>query len=227
MLLNFIFSHLNAIMLFVWLIFFALVAMRFVRPLWVKNISYGWFVLAAIVLHLLYAGFVTWGQYHVWATGSDFTRVFLTAPLSPAAPLPAIFEWTRGYFDQPLGYFAYYAIGRFFLKVFVLFAFSGFFYFLFKIWNRYRRVFAPQGPELLLVLMLIAGWPGVLVLIPLGFFLSVLSFGLPARISTKVQPLGTPPRISIEHMFLIATPFAVLFARLALAYLNVLPFVAL
>lgn len=217
--LNFIFTHLNAIMLSVWLVFFVFTVLRFVRPQWIKNVSYDWFVFATIALHLLYAVFVTWGQYYVWSMGSDFTRALLSSPLASAAPLPSIFEWTRGYFERPLGYFAYYAIGRFFLKIITLFAVSGFFYLLFSVWNKYRSVLAPQGQKLLLILMLIAGWPGVLVLIPLGFFLSILSFIVPARIISSPIP--------IEWMFLIATPFALLFGRFALSYLNVLPLVAL
>lgn len=252
MALNFIFSHLNAIVLAIWLIFFAVVAVRFLRPAWLPRLSFGWLAVAAISLHLLFALFITWGQYHVWATGSDFTRVFLSSPLSPEAPLPGLFEWIRGYFEQPLGYFAYYVIGRFFLKVVALFMVSLLFYFLFKVWNKYRNIFAPHGPELLLALMLISGWPGILVLIPLGLVLSVLSFALPPiytkvqpsynktstkveplyEVSPKVQPSGTQPsgtkaRVSIEWAFLIATPLTLLFANSILAYSGILALLAI
>ena len=40
MILNFIFSHLNAIILAIWIIFLAIVAIRFFKPVGVKNISY-------------------------------------------------------------------------------------------------------------------------------------------------------------------------------------------
>ncbi len=219
MALNFIFAHLNAIMLAVWVIFFTIVVVRFLRPTLLPRVSFGILAMAAIGVHLFFALFITWGQYHVWATGSDFTRVFLSAPLSSEVPLPSLFEWMRGYFEQPLGYFAYYAIGRFFLKVFLLFIISGFFYLLFKVWDKYRRVFIPDGAELLLALMLISGWPGILVLIPLGLLFSVISFVFPPSLGAW--------RFSIERMFLVATPIALLFAISIFAYFNVLLFVAL
>ena len=106
MILGFIFSHLNIIVLGVWIVFFGVVLLRFVRPRLVKNISYKWLILAAVALHLFYVIFLTWGQYHIWAVASDFTRSLLSAPLPIEAPLPAILEWTRSYFTHPLGYFA-------------------------------------------------------------------------------------------------------------------------
>lgn len=214
MVLNFIFAHLNVIALGMWAVFFCVVLMRFMRPRWVKNVSYKWLVLGAIVLHLFYGAFVTWGQYHVWSAESDLSRVFLSAPLAAEAPLPNVLEWMRGYFDHPLGYFAYYAFGRFFLNILILFAVSGFLYAIFKVWNNYRGFLGEHGPELLFVLMLISGWPGVLVLVFLGFILALVSFALP------VISIRNP--LSLEQAFLIATPFALIFARPLLLHFHLL-----
>lgn len=214
MILNFIFANLNTIALGMWAVFFCFVLMRFIRPLWVKNVSYKWLILSAIGLHLFYVMFITWGQYHVWVVGSDFTRVLLTSPLPAEAPLPGILEWTRAYFDQPLGYFAYYAFGRFFLNIFILFSVTALLYVVFKIWERHRGGFGEHGPEILFVLLLISGWPGMVVLIPFGFILALTSFVLPL-VSTR-SPL------SLEQAFLIVTPLTLLFARPLLTHFHLL-----
>ena len=227
---NFIFSNLDIIFLVVWIIFFIIVAVRFVRPLWVKNVSYTWLVLCAAALHLFYVIVVTWGQYHVWAIGSDLTRTLLSSPLPMEAPLPSILEWSRSYLNQPLGYFAYYAFGRFFLSVLILFAVAGLLFVVFKIVNKYRGGLGEHGPELLLVLMLISGWPGVLLLIPLALILAALFLILPrtvlGRFIQRESLDGTweERRIYIEQAFLVATPLALLFARPLLAHFHLLAF---
>lgn len=214
MLLNFIFAHLDAFALGMWVIFFCVVLIRFLRPFWVKNISYKWLILGAVALHIFYAIFVTWGQYYVWAIGSDFTRALLASPLSTEAPLPNIFEWARAYLDGSLGYFTYYAFGRFFFKIILLFGVAGLFYAVFKLWNNYRKSLGEHGPELILILLLIAGWPGVFILIPLGLSIAALSFGVLYGTAGR--------RVHIEPSFLIATPLALLFARPLLDYFHIL-----
>lgn len=215
MFLNFIFSHLNLFAMVIWMLFFSLVVIRFIRPLWVKNISYKWLILTAVMLHLFYGAFVTWGQHHVWATGSDFTKALLASPLSLDAPLPGFLEFMRPHF----GYFSYYALGRFFLNIFMLFSVSGLLYFFFKMGNKYNRRLGEHGPELLLVLMLIAGWPGVLLLIPFALFLSLASFILP-WVSSR-NP------IMLEGAFLIAVPFAFFLARPILSHFNLLGLISM
>lgn len=201
MILNFIFAHMNAIALSVWMVFFVFVLIRFIRPRLVKNISYKWLILGAVALHLFYAFFLTWGQYHIWAAANDFTRSLLLAPLPQEAPLPAILEWTRSYFSHPLGYFVYYAFGRFFFNILMLFTVAGGFYAVLKFWHTRRNNFGEQGPELLCALMLIAGWPGVIVLVPLGFFIAVL-FSVGSLVFLKKN------EVSLHPAFLVALPVA-------------------
>jgi len=210
--LNFIFNHVYTIALAVWAGLFVLVAVRFVRPQWVKNISYGWLVVGMIFAHLFYGAFVTWGQYHVWATSSDYTMMLISAPLPAEAPLPSILEWSRPYFAGPLGYFAYYAFGRIWLKIIEVFVVAGFFYAIFKTWSFYRGGFLPQGPEILLALLLISGWSGILVLVPLGFALVFIFFGA-SLLKNKTREIKP---VHIEPSFLVATPVALVFGDMVI-----------
>ena len=57
MILNFIFSNLNVIVLGVWIIFWAIVAIRFFYPTWVKNISYIKLIGIAFLLNIFYGIF--------------------------------------------------------------------------------------------------------------------------------------------------------------------------
>lgn len=200
MILNFIFSYLNAIVLAIWIVFLIIVAIRFFRPAWVKSISYWKFILIAIGLNIFYGLFVTWGQYYVWANGGIVTQTLLNSPLPKQV---SFFEWARPLFENHLGYFLFYIWGRFWLYIFISFLISGILYFLFRVWKSYRGSFTEQGPELLLVLMLISGYPGILILIPLGFIFSILLFGFYYFKGDKV--------VNIEPAFIVATLFALFF----------------
>lgn len=213
MVLDFIFVHLNTISLGVWMVFFCIVLVRFIRPHWLKNISYGWLIAGGVALHIFYTIFVTWGQYHIWATSSDFTRALLSAPLPVEVPLPVIFEWARPYFSHSLGYFAHYVFGRFFLNTIMLFIVTGIFYFIFKLWCKYRRNFRASDPEILCVLMLIVGWPGVSVFIPFGFAVAIF-FSAGMLIFFKKN------QISLAPAFLFTTPIMLVGARPILGLLH-------
>jgi hypothetical protein len=213
MILGFIFAHLNALALAVWVVFFAVVLVRFIRPSLVGDIPYRYLVLSAIALHLFYASFLTWGQYHIWATSSDFTRALLAAPLPIEAPIPVVLEFLRAYLSGPLGYFSYYAFGRFFLNILMLFAVTGAFYAAIKFWHNKRNNFGEQGPELLCVLMLISGWPGIVVWGPLGFAVAIL-FSIGALLFFKKT------QTSLLPAFLFATPIALIASKPILDFLH-------
>ena len=220
MIINFIFSHLNAITLGIWAIFFVVVLVRFIRPHWVKNISYVYLILIAIALHLFYAVFVTWGQYHLWSISSDFTRMLLAAPLPLEVPLPWMLEYVRSYFEGPLGYFTYYAFGHFFFNILVLFLVTGFFYAIFKFWDLRKNSFQTKEPELLCVLMLISGWPGVVVLVPLGFVFAIIYSAGSLVFFKKDQT-------SLLPAFLFATPIALMGGETILGLFNLYPLLKL
>ncbi len=190
MILNFIFSNLNAIVLGVWILFLIIVAIRYFQPTWIKsnnkflskiftglkNISFLKLILIALGLNIFYGLFVSWGQYYVWSTASEVTKFLLTSPLPVEITFPSYLEWTRPLFNNNLGYFLFYIWGRVWLNIFILFTFSGLMYFVFRTWKFYRGGFLEKGPELMLVLMLISGWMGVLVSLSLGFIFAILFF---------------------------------------------------
>jgi hypothetical protein len=207
--LYFIFSHLNAIVLAVWVLFLVVVAVRFFCPAWIRNISFWKLIFIALGLNIFYGLFVTWGQYYVWANGNDLTKALLNSPLSKNVPF--MFEWLRPLFENHLGYFLYYVLGRVWLNIFILFFISGLLYFLFKIWKSHRGNFTEQGPEILLVLMLTSGYPGILVSVPLGFVLAILFSIFSIFRSNKI--------INIEPFFIISTLFALFFTNIILSVL--------
>lgn len=217
---NFIFTNLNTIFLIVWLTFFCVVAVRAWRPALLKNISYGWLVCAAMNLHLLYGALATWGQYAAWGK-SEFTKTFLQTPLSKEIPFPIYFEWARTFFGYPHGYFVFYSIGHFFLSTIALLIIVGLFYLFLVARARYRSLNFREGDIVLIVLaMLISGWPGVIVLLPIGFISAVL-LSLGARVFYGVERTPLPPA------FLLAAPIALLFAIPILTALNLYPLLKL
>ncbi len=206
MILNFIFFHLNAIVLAIWVFFLIIVANRFFIKSWVKNISLKKLAVIAVVLNITYGAFITWAQYYVWATGSAFSKSFINSPLPKEVPLSSVLEWTRSLFENKLGYFSYYVLGRFWLYIFILFAISFILYFLLKIWKKYRGGFRDDGPLLILILMLISGWPGILVFIPLGFIGSVLYLIISILMGRRV--------VEIEPVFIFVALIALVYGRL-------------
>lgn len=208
---NFVFANFNMIALAIWLIFFCVVAVRILRPTWVKNISYGWLVITAVNIHLLYGIVATWGQYRAWATGSDISKALFSAPLSPEVPFPAYLEWTRSLFEHTHGYFAFYSLEHFFLGTIALLIVTGLFYLFLSARARYRSFNFREGDIMLIVLaMLISGWPGVIALLPIGLVFAVfLSLGARAIYGIERTPLSPA--------FLLAAPFALIFASPILA----------
>lgn len=244
---NFIFTNFNMIALVVWLAFFGTVALRTLRPAWVKNISYGWLVAGAVALHLLFGILLTWGQYHAWATASDFTRSFLALPLSPEVPLPSfvdlfspifgfgktdiyatlyslehsLLDLVHPLFEGPHGYFIFYAYGHFFLKIIALFFVTIPFLLFLVVRSRTNPINFMEGDIMLIVLaMLISGWPGVIVLLPLGLISAIL-LSLVARIVYGALRTPLPPA------FLLAAPIALLFAIPILTALHLYPLLKL
>ncbi len=216
MILSFILAHLNVITLGMWGIFFGIILVRFMRPLWVKNISYQWLIFSAVAIHLLCVFFVVGGQYYIWATSSDLTRALLSAPLPAEAPLPAILEWMRPYFSHSLGYFFYYVFGRFFLNIIILFVVTGFFYAVLKFLFFSQKNYGTNDPEILCILMLVVGWPGIAVLIPLGFVLAIF-FSIIALVFLKEN------QTSLTPAFLVATPITIIGAKTILNLLHLYP----
>ena len=222
MILNFIFQHLhtvllaiflkywNLIFLIIWIAFLIIVAIRFFKPVLVRNISYSRLVFVAFFLNIFYGIFMTLGQYYVWATSDDFKiNYFLNLPLSKNTP---IFEWLRPLFENNLGYFLYYVWGRFWLYIILLLVLSIVFYFLIKLWKSWRGGFSDEGPKLILILMLISGWPGIILFIPLGFICSMF-YSVFANIK------GGNKVVLIEPVFIFTCLIALIFGKVLITFL--------
>lgn len=217
---NFIFTNLSMIVLVAWLIFFCVVVMRVLKPTVVKNISYGWFVIIAVMIHLLYGIVATWGQYLAWML-SDITRALLLAPLSPEVPFPIYLEWARTLFEKTHGYFAFFSFQSFFLSTIALLIIVGLFLLFLIVRSRTNPINFKEGDIMLIVLaMLISGWPGVVVLLPIGFICAVL-LSIGARIAYGIERVTLPPA------FLLASPIALLLAIPILTALNLYPLLKL
>ncbi len=220
MLLNFIFANLNTIELVVWTIFFFIVAVRYMRPLWVKNISYNWLAGIAIGLHILYGIVATCGQYIVWSK-SEFTKVFLSSPLTKEVPFPSYFEFLRPLFDGPNGYFAFYSFQHFFLSTIALLIVVGLFLLFLIVRSKTHPINFREGDIMLIVLaMLISGWPGVIVLLPIGLISAIL-LSIGARFIYGIERIPLPPS------FLLASPVALIYAIPILTALNLYPLLKL
>lgn len=213
---NFIFNNLNVIALSVWLVFFTIVAIRFLSPLWVKNISYRWLIGIAVSLHIAYGILATWGQYAHWSK-SEFTKILLSDVLTPAVQFPFLLQWLRPIFDNTYGYFAFYSFTKFFLSSFALFFITGLFALFFKAYASYRpALFQRSDIAIIALTLLISGWPGAIVLVPLGFLLAVLI----AILGLKMSSFNN---IRISTSFVIVAPVAFLYSIQILTAINLWP----
>jgi hypothetical protein len=197
-------------MLGVWAIFLVIVTIRFFRPEWMANISFAKLAIFAIGIHLLYGLFVTWGQHHVWAYGTDVTKALLSLPLPKQVP---IYEWIRPLFTRNGGYFAFYAWSHYWLDITLTLVLSGVLWQIFKVWASRRGNFLDDGPDLLLVLMLVAGsisFRGIILLLALGFAAALLSFGYAYYKKERV--------VLIEPAFIVATYLTLALARTLLVH---------
>jgi len=210
MILKFIFSNLNAIVLGTWFLLLVIVALRLFKPAWVKNISYLKLIFIAIGLVVFYGLFITWGQYYVWSRSSDFTKALVSLPLPEGVPFSSYLEWTRVFFSGNHGYFMFYMLGRVWLNIIISFVVSGFLYLLFRVWQYYRGSFMENGPELILVLTVISGFPNVLVTVVLGFVLSIFLFAF--------KYFKGDRDVKIEPAFVVAAFLSLFFANIILSY---------
>lgn len=195
-------------MLLFWIVLLIIIGLKYFRPVWFNNISYRKLFFVTIGIHILYGLFITWGQYYVWLNGSEMTRILLNLPLPPETPFPDIFNWIRPFFDNNYGYFLYYVLGRFWLNIFISFALSGLLYLIFKIWAKYKGGFQENGPMIILILMLISGYPNILVNITLGFIFSLAHL--------VISSLKGRKNVNIEPIFIFSTLISLLFTNIIL-----------
>lgn len=218
--LNFFITNFDKITLAIWLLFFSIVVIRYIRPQLIKNISYGLLAGIAALLHLLYGILATWGQYIVWGN-SEFTKILLLSSLAQEVPFPFLLEWMRPFFSGAHGYFAFYSFQNFFLSTVALLVVTGLFYIFLVTRARYRAHNFREGDIMLILLaMLISGWPGIIVLLPIGLISAVI-LSIIARIFYGIE------RIPLAPAFLFSAPVALLLAVRILTALNLYPLLKL
>ncbi len=138
----------------------------------------GWYVLYAVLLTVL--------QWQVWSNDA-FTRLLLALPLSSAVPLSFWFELVRPLFERPGGYFAFYSFGRFWMPAVLAVVAALLWCGVIRLTRLARlRVFSKEAELFSFVAALIAGWPRIVVFIPL-----VIVFALFSALFHKVR--GTTP----------------------------------
>lgn len=115
----------------------------------------------------------------------------------------------------------FYSFSHFFLSTIAILIIVGLFYLFLVARARYRSFNFREGDIMLIVLaMLISGWPGVVVLLPIGLVSAIL-LSLIARVVYGVERTPLPPA------FLLAAPFALLFAIPILTAVHLYPLLKL
>lgn len=134
-----------------------------------KITTYKFLIIFVIAFKVLYACFLAVGQYYVWASNGA-TQAFLNSPLSESVPESFVTKLFPGLFQSNLGYFYFYAYGRFFLNVFLAVGIAFAFWAFLRTLKKYNERFFEEGEtELGLLAALIVGWPNFLVFIPIVF----------------------------------------------------------
>ncbi len=145
---------------------------------------FGWLVGIAIGFKILYAAFLTWGQYIIWKAGG-LSSVLLTEPLKK---IPADFANSVPWlFNVKGGYFSFYSFNHFWLEVLITLILSFAFYFiLLTLKKRNPRFLTAADARLGLLGGIAAGWPGFVIFFVL-FILFFLALGLYRQFALKEE----------------------------------------
>lgn len=123
---------------------------------------------AAIGVRILFALLFSVGQYYVWTTDA-FTQTFLHAAVNPQVR-EVLVQWFPWIFGSPLGYFFFYSWGRFWFNVVISVGVAALFRWFLMGLQRYReRFFEPGEVDLGFLAALAAGWPNVVIFLPIAF----------------------------------------------------------
>jgi len=166
---------------------------------WFASRNYWTLIYTAIGFRILYAVFISVGQYYAWKNGGDFTSTLADSPLSEKVPPTFFTDLFPSIFNSHFGYVTFYTLGRYGLNVLWSIAVAFIFWAFLRILKKYNeRFFDVQETELGLLCVLIVGWPNLVIFIPLTF-LSVVAISIIRGIFFKeaYTTLGWP--------FLLAT----------------------
>ncbi|MDO8556970.1 MAG: hypothetical protein Q7R98_00715 [Candidatus Jorgensenbacteria bacterium] len=175
-----------------------------------RFLKYKTLVRNAIWFRVLYALALTVGQYYLWAQ-SPFSKPLLNTPLSESLPIPLIKAFPQ-IFNTRIGYFLFYSWGHFWINlVLALFLAWLFYKFLLLLKKHQDRFFEEGEVRLGFVCALVAGWPGIIVFVPLTFiFVVLLSIIRAVTLSERYTTLGVP--------FLLAAATALWMSQQILSY---------
>lgn len=142
-------------------------------------------VKITIGFYVVYAAFLTWGQYYVWSQNS-LGKIFLVSD-------------RFGVLDGSSGYFLFYSYLRFWLGPAIAILAGFIFYLFLKSLKRYRERFFEEGEtELGFLSALLAGWPQFAVFLPLVFLGVVLISAFRLIVfKERFTTLGWPLLISL------------------------------
>jgi hypothetical protein len=153
-----------------------------------RKFSYKSLIWIAIFLRILYAALKTAGQYCTWLNDNGIAR-FLLPP------------------HQPINYFILYSFRHFWINALLSVALSLIFYFFLKLLKNYRTGLFERGDENLgLLACSLAGWPLVIIFIPLAFVVAIIS-----AIFRKIAFKETLTSIGI--IFLVAAAVVMIFGN--------------
>lgn len=172
------------------IVIFLYFRLYFRKKTWKGSLTPDWelssqLIVILIVFHILYAAFLSAGQYYIWS-GDEFSKLFLPP-------------------HQSIKYFLFYSWTHFWFNATLSFSVALLFYLFLKLLKKYKERFFEKGEiELGTLCILIAGWPNFAVFLP-AVFVSVIFISIFNRAVYKefYTTLGLP--------FLLATAVSLIF----------------
>ena len=199
--------------LVVWTLIAVVLALRYFNISIFARVSYKYLTLFVIVLRIVYDSLLSYGQYITWQS-NPFTKIFLSTPLTKDVPLLFGTEWLRPYLDHKLGYFFFYVYQHFFLASIITFVTVLVIAGLLKLWAYYKPTDFKNGDIVVIALtFLIVGYPGIVILLPLGFLILIL-----LQIVTKF--FFKDKIVYLPMAFLLAVPVVLFFSAEILKFFN-------
>lgn len=166
-------------------------------------------LLLGISFSILYPAIITAAQYHIW-NQNPLTRKLLNLPLESDVPVPDILRGFYTVFPEDKTYFVNYVFGRFWLEALITLVCAVAIYLFFKFVGKIRPAAISANEVLLATLaVVIAGWPGLLILIPLTLLLLVLfSFYNLLTQGGRQTSIKWPILLAIIIVLLLGQPIA-------------------
>lgn len=164
-------------------------------------------LVAVTFFRLLYPSLITVAQYQIW-NRNPFTRQLLNLPLGADVPVPTIFRNFYALFPLEKTYFVNYAFGRFWIGGLITLMLAGLIYVFFKLIRKVRPLAISELDIILLTIgVIMAGWPGLLIFVPLTLvFLALFSIYNKLRRSIRQTPIKWPILLAIITVLVLQKP---------------------